>query len=216
MTKAKTNSTGTMPELFKLSDPNFHAEIGIYPKWRVGDSVGNAMNEIYPFYDADQCEEILDAVCEIGGWGCEYREVAKMLFCSISILTVEGLIEKSDAGGARASRKTKIEDVDKATFEAKTAASGAFVRAAAKWGIGRHLSLLPKIQLKNMGHGKMQTPKNEILDGPAALSAWCNKANPAISHLVAVYTMNKELFESNDRAKSVLTEMRQLLEGGVK
>jgi len=202
-------------ELFKLSDPNFHAEIGIYPKWRVGDVVG-ANNEIYPYYDADQCEEILDTVCGIGGWGCEYRGIARMLFCSISIITSEGLIEKSDAGGAKASRKKSIADVDKATFEAKTAASGAFVRAAAKWGIGRHLSLLPKIQLKNAGQGKFQTPKGEFLEGPAAISAWCNKASPAISHLVAVYTMNKEMFETNDRAKSVLTEMRQLLEGGAK
>jgi len=213
MTQTKQDTDKEDVELFKLSDPNFHAEIGIFPKWRVGDSAG-PKNEIYPYYEADQCEEILDAVCGIAGWGCEYREVAGMLFCSIQVITPDGIIEKSDAGGARGSRKKSIEAVDKATFEAKTAASGAFVRAAAKWGIGRHLSLLPKIQLKNLGQGKVQTPSGDTLDGPAALSSWCNKIDPSISNLVMIYNMNKEMFDKNERAKATLTEMKELLKGG--
>ena len=49
-------------DLFKLKDPNHHEAIGIIPKWRVGDSAGSGQNEIYPYFDADQCEEILDDV----------------------------------------------------------------------------------------------------------------------------------------------------------
>ncbi|MDP3442636.1 MAG: hypothetical protein Q8T08_07200, partial [Ignavibacteria bacterium] len=89
-------------ELINLASPDFHESIGVLPKWRVGDSSGDGKNEIYPYYDADQCETVLDEVCGIGGWGCEYREVAGILFCSISIMTESGMIEKSDAGGARA------------------------------------------------------------------------------------------------------------------
>ena len=205
--------SATGMSLINLSDPNFHESIGIYPKWRIGDSVGGGKNEIYPYYDADQIEEILDAVCGISGWGCEYREVAKMLFCTINIRTQDGeIIEKSDAGGARASRKKNIEDVDKLTFEAKTAATGAFVRAAAKLGIGRHLSLLPKIHLDNLSGTKVRTPKGEILEGAQQLSAWCNKTSPSLSHLMAVWHLNKTLFANNEQAKELISELKELIE----
>jgi len=199
-------------DLIKLGSPDFHESIGVLPKWRVGDSSGDGKNEIYPYYDADQCETILDEVCGIGGWGCEYREVAGILFCSISILTESGMIEKSDAGGARASRKKSIETVDKETFEAKTAASSAFVRTASKWGIGRHFAVLPKMQLKADGSG-FNAP-----DGTrypiAKLSEFCNGASPAVKHLVALFMLQRSKFEANERAMQVLAELRQFVEKG--
>jgi hypothetical protein len=203
-----------MKELSLLSSPDFHESIGILPKWRIGDSAGGGMNEIYPYYDADQCETILDEVCGISGWGCEYREVANILFCSISVLTDSGMIEKSDAGGARASRKTSITGADKETFEAKTAASSAFVRAASKWGIGRHIDLLPKIQLKVESFVAI-TPKGERLPNAKMLSDWCNSANPATAHLVAVYKLQQAKFSTNERAMTTLTELRAFCEKGV-
>lgn len=198
-------------DLFKLSDPNFHESIGIYPKWRVGDSAGNQSNEIYPYYDADQCEQILDAVAGVESWGCEYREVAKMLFCSISINVDGELVEKSDAGGARASRKTSMDAIDKATFEAKAAASGAFVRSAAKWGIGRHLTLLPKITLKNAGQGVMIAPDGTKLNSPAELTAWCNQITPSIRYLITIYQLNKTAIEANPRALGYVKELKEFL-----
>lgn len=198
-------------DLFKLSDPNFHESIGIMPKWRVGDSSGNQSNEIYPYYDSDQAEQILDTVAGVEGWGCEYREVAKMLFCSISINVDGELVEKSDAGGARASRKKDITEVDKATFEAKAAASGAFVRSAAKWGIGRHLALLPKITLKNAGQGVMIAPDGTKLSSPAELTAWCNKITPSIRYLITIYQLNKADFDTNARAVQCVTELKEFL-----
>lgn len=170
------------------------------------------MNEIYPYYDADQCEEILDDVCGVSGWGCEYREVSGILFCSIQIMTESGMIEKSDAGGARSTRK-KIEGSDKETFEAKTAASSAFVRAAAKWGIGRHLVILPKIQLKQE-NGVCITPQGQRLSTPKQLSDWCNSANPATAHLVAVYKLQESKFNANERAMQTLKELREFIEKG--
>lgn len=199
-------------ELLNLGSPDFHESIGIYPKWRVGDSSGDGKNEIYPYYDADQCETILDEVCGIGGWGCEFREVAGILFCSISVMTESGMIEKSDAGGARGSRKKSIDQVDKETFEAKTAASSAFVRAAAKWGIGRHLEILPKIQLKADSSG-FNTPTGERFP-IAKLSEWCNQTSPAIKHMVAVFQLQRSKFESNERAMQLLKELRAFVEGG--
>jgi len=201
-------------DLIKLSSPDFHESIGVLPKWRVGDSAGDGKNEIYPYYDADQCETIFDEVCGVDGWGNEYREVAGILFCSIAIHGLEnGMIEKSDAGGARASRKKSIEQVDKDTFEAKTAASSAFVRAAAKWGVGRHLEVLPKIQLKadSSGFNAPDGTRYPI----AKLSEWCNGVSPAVKHMGAVFQLQRSKFEGNERAMQLLKELRAFVETSI-
>ena len=200
----------TKDDLLKLSSPDYHESIGIFPKWRIGDKSGN-MNEIYPYYDSDQCEEILDNVCGIDGWGCEYREVAGILFCTIQIQTDNGIVEKADAGGARASRKKTIEEVDKATFEAKTAASGAFVRACSRIGIGRHLNDLPKVRLTVQDYIAI-APDGTRLQTPEELSAYCNKMSPALLHLVSAYNMCKSTFEGNERAKQMFAELRAIIE----
>lgn len=197
-------------DLLKLSSPDYHESIGVLPKWRIGDKNG-PVNEIYPYYDADQCETILDDVCGVDGWGCEYREVAGILFCSIQIMFESGMIEKADAGGSRESRKQSMGEVDKQTFQAKTAASSAFVRACSKWGIGRHLDILPKMQLK-VESGVAITPKSERLPNPETLAAWCNKVSPAISHLVAVYSLQRTKFDANERAMETLKELRLFVE----
>lgn len=201
-------------QLINLASPDFHESIGVLPKWRVGDSAGDGKNEIYPYYDADQCETIFDEVCGIDGWSCEYREVAGMLFCTISVLTVNGMIEKSDAGGARGSRKKSIDQVDKETFEAKTAASSAFVRAAAKWGVGRHLEILPKIQLKADSSG-FNIPTGERFP-IAKLSEWCNQSTPAMFHLSAMFKSSRAKFESNERIMQLLKELRAFVEKPIK
>lgn len=202
----------TKDDLIKLTSSDYHESIGIFPKWRIGDKSGN-MNEIYPYYDSDQCEAILDDVCGIDGWGCEYREVAGILFCAIQIHTENGVIEKSDAGGARASRKKSIGETDKATFEAKTAASGAFVRAASRIGIGRHLKDLPKIVLTVQNNIAI-TPDGTRLSTPEKLSSYCNKMSPAILHLAWAYNMAKSTFEGNDRAKKLFSDIREIIETG--
>ena len=207
----KEEKDAKMVDLFALSDPNYHAEIGVYPKWRIGDRSGDGF-EIYPYYDSDQCEAILDSVVGVAGWGCEYREVAGMLFCSISLTIGDQIVEKSDAGGARNSRKKEISEVDRAAFEAKSAASGAFVRAAAKWGIGRHLSLLPKIVLKGAGSGSVLTPDGQTLNGPIMLTNWCNKMTASMRYLISIYQLNKIHFDSNPESLELMKNMRTLIE----
>ncbi len=161
----------TLEQLGRLSDPYYHKEIGIETKWRIGDKAGAGMNAIYPYYTADQCREILDNVCGITGWGNEFREVAGYLFAVIGI-NVEGqYVEKSDAGGARSSTKG-LSGEDKDTWNAKTAASSSFVRAAKAWGIGRHHDLLPKIILP---------VKNGVAASIAAFAFWIMSSNMSLS-----------------------------------
>lgn len=200
-------------DLKKLSDPSFHKEIGIMTKWRIGDKSGAGQNVIYPYYDADQCREILDQVCGIDGWSNEYREVSGYLFAVIGIWMDEKVIEKSDAGGSRSNTRT-LGDDDKETFKAKTAASSAFVRTATAWGIGRHHSLLPKMILKTAG-AIAYTPEGAELNGPEQLSAYCNATSTAAGYLYWIYNIERAKFDDNERGTALLTELKNYLNGNV-
>lgn len=206
-------------DLIKLESPDFHESIGIFPRWRIGDKNGQ-FNEIYPYYDADQCEKILDEVLGVDGWGNEYREVAGMLICTISINTENGIFEKSDTGGIRPNKKKKPSYVSEEDWELTkkgyaemTRASWAFVRACARLGIGRHLNDLPKIRL-TVQSGVAVTPKGERLATPEELSAWCNQTSPAIMHLASAYRMCKSTFENNPEATEMFSKLKQIIEGG--
>ena len=198
-------------DLSKLADPNYHREIGISTKWRIGDKAGQGQNVIYPYYTADQCREILDNVCGITGWMNEYREVAGYLFAVIGI-TVDGVpVEKSDAGGARGSQKS-LSGEDKDTWNAKTAASSSFVRAAKAWGIGRHHDLLPKMILKSAGQGVMVTPEGTPLSTPEELSAYCNATSTAAGYLYWIYNLEKAKFGEGSRGLELLAELKAILQ----
>ena len=202
-------------DLVKLANPHFHEEIGVTTRWRVGDNAGtkdgHSVNVIYPYYDADQCREILDAVCGSEAWGNEYREVKGYLFCSIGIQVDGEFVEKSDAGGARMPRKN-LKEEDAETFRAKTAASSAFVRAAYAWGIGRHHDMLPPVYLqKGSGYGEVITPSGEVLSNPAELSAYCNGVSTSTGWLASIYRANKNTFDTNPRLLECLTLIKEAL-----
>lgn len=199
----------TIEQLGRLSDPYFHKEIGVETKWRIGDGAGAGKNAIFPYYTADQCREILDAVCGITGWGNEYREVAGYLFAVIGI-SVEGqFVEKSDAGGARGSTKG-LSGEDKDTWNAKTAASSSFVRAAKAWGIGRHHDLLPKMILP-VKNRMAYTLEGQPLEGPEALSAYCNATSTAAGYLYWIYNLEKAKFAEGSRGLELLAELKTIL-----
>lgn len=200
-------------QLLNLSSPDFHESIGVLPRWKVGKGKDDqGRSPIFPYYDADQCETIFDEVCGVSGWGCEFREVKNILFCSISVMTDSGMIEKSDAGGARETMEKGLSEVDAQTFRDKTASSSAFVRTAAKWGVGRHLDILPQIYLKADSSG-FNTP-----DGTrypiAKLSEFCNGVSPAVKHLGALFILQRSKFEANEQAMQLLKELRAFVEGG--
>ncbi len=204
----------TITDLLKrLQDIKEHEALNVFPCWRVGDNAGNGLNEIYPYYQADQCEIILDAIVGPGNWSCEFRQVKNSIYCSIGIRIGNEFIFKEDAGGARDSRKQSLTDVEKEAFRNKTEATDSFVRASAKWGIGRHLPLLAKYKLKVIDRSTpiVQTPNGEKLTGKIELSAWCNKVNPAIAHLMAVYKLNQSVFEDPDNS-AILTALKEIIQ----
>lgn len=196
-------------QLNKLSDYSYHESLGIFTQWRVGDKAGQGRNVMFPYYSPEQCREILDNVCGITGWTSEYREVAGYLFCSVGIYADETLVEKSDAGGARTSRKQMGEE-DTATFHAKTAASSSFVRACLAWGIGRHIKILPQIILPVQSYKPIHPETGQPLS-PDELNAYCNKSSTSTGYLYAAYKMASEDSRNNERVLQLFKELKEAL-----
>lgn len=88
------------------------------------------------YIDARFCMDRLDAVCGLGGWSCDYKEVKGLLMCGVSVI-VDGLwVTKWDVGS-------------EANFEKdKSIVSDSFKRACVKWGIGRDLYRIKKAGVK--------------------------------------------------------------------
>ena len=97
-------------------------------KWRVQSfSQFKAEATCVAYIDARDVEDLLDEVCGMDNWACEYYEMKGNLFCRIGIATDKCWVWKSDCGSETAVEAEKGE------------ASDAFKRAAVKWGIGRFL-----------------------------------------------------------------------------
>lgn len=195
-------------DLKKLSDPNFHASLGILPMWRQDAKVGTN-KQILPYYTADQCREVLDAACGVDGWQNEFLGLNNMIFCNIQIEVDGNWLFKSDAGGGRKATK-QLEGADLEGFEAKTAATSAFVRTAKAWGIGRHLKMLPPILLPMDGNN-VKTPRGQVLSSPDELTAYCNQVSTSEGWLYQIHRANKAAFESNERAMQLLSELRDFV-----
>jgi hypothetical protein len=103
-------------------------------KWRV-QSANKYGAKCVAYIDARQVQDLLDEVCGADNWECDYSEHKGNLFCSIGILTKNGMMNKSDCGTESNVEKQKGE------------ASDAFKRAAVMWGVGRFLYSKPIITL---------------------------------------------------------------------
>lgn len=113
-------------ELLKLRQPTRPEEI----EWRVqstGENDGEIWAKIIPYIDARAVTDRLDTCIGPHRWMDSYREIQGGFFCTLSIYTRNGWIQKEDA-----SDKSDIEAI-------KGGVSGALKRAAVKWGIGRDL-----------------------------------------------------------------------------
>lgn len=198
-------------QLAKLSDPNYHAELGIYPKWRIGSKAGNNF-VIMPYYDADQVEKVLNNVCGLANWQCETRSINGKCYNAISINTDEGWIYRDNAGAAReipAKRRNSMSEIELKDFYTKTEATSAFVRAGARWGIASHLSDLPEILLEGAGYGKVKTNQGQILSTPEQISSYCNGFSTTQWLLKRIYFENKAAFEANKELTECLTKLRE-------
>jgi hypothetical protein len=79
------------------------------------------------YIDARDVMRRLDEVCTPGGWQDRYEVHGGKTICYLSIQVGDQWVTKADGSG------------DSDIEEEKGAISGAFKRAAAKWGIGRYL-----------------------------------------------------------------------------
>lgn len=108
-----------------------------FVKWRVGATNKDKTKGIALAYiDSREVTKRLDEVLGIGNWRDKLTEVISERggFISEIEIKVDGeWISRSDAAG-----NTNVEPI-------KGGASGAFKRAAAKWGVGRYLYYLPNI-----------------------------------------------------------------------
>jgi hypothetical protein len=94
--------------------------------WRVGAKDGDKGLAL-AYLDARAVMDRLDNVCGPTGWQCRYTHAGEKTVCEIGIWAGMAWIWKADGAG-----DTDIEG-------AKGAMSGAFKRAAVRWGIGRYL-----------------------------------------------------------------------------
>lgn len=126
--KPKTQSAEVLLKQLKNPfDPKF-------VKWRVGATSADKKKGIALAYiDAREVMKRLDEVCGPENWQDALQRVDGGFIDNIAIRINGEWISRSDASG-----DTHVEAV-------KGSASGAFKRAAAKWGVGRYLYYLPTV-----------------------------------------------------------------------
>lgn len=98
--------------------------------WRIGRSGvsdGRVWATVLAYLNARSVMDLLDEVCGPGNWKDRYWREGNAVMCGLSIKVGDEWVEKVDAA-----EETDIEAV-------KGGVSGAFKRAAVKWGIGRYL-----------------------------------------------------------------------------
>ena len=103
-------------------------------QWRPGrPNADRTQCRVLAYVDTRLYMARLDQVCGIDGWQVEYRGMPQGIICSLSIYIDDEWIKKEDAAEVAASGEHRI----------KVAATDAFRRASAQWGIGRYLYVLP-------------------------------------------------------------------------
>lgn len=114
--------------------------------WRIGSTTKNKEKGLpLAYVDARDVMKKLDDVVGPENWMDDFISDGNMTICKLSLRLNGEWIHKSDAAG-----NTKVEGE-------KGAASTAFKRAAAKFGVGRYLYYLPDVWVP-LQNGKL--PKN--------------------------------------------------------
>ena len=102
-------------------------------QWKI-QALRNGTATCVAYIDARDAMRLLDKVSGPENWQDKYYEACGQLFCTVSIKTDSGWVEKSDSGIVTAdTAKVDLEMTQKGS------ASDAFKRACVKWGIGRFL-----------------------------------------------------------------------------
>lgn len=162
--------------------------------WRVGSTTKDKSRGMALAYiDARDVMERLDEVCGPEGWQCRYSHATGTTVCEIGILCGDTWVWKADGSG----------DTD---FEAeKGALSGAFKRAAVRWGIGRYLYHLntPWVAIEAAGNSwKIADAELVRLMGtlprPAGMGSPANN-NPHVDEKTAA--MRKQFKDMRERIR---------------
>jgi len=170
-----------MIEFDKLSAPFPPERIS----WRVGSmkkdkTAGMAL----AYLDARDVMNRLDEVCGPAGWSCKYSHADAKTICDLGIKVDGEWVWKADGAG-----ESDIE-------AEKGALSGAFKRAAVRWGIGRYLYDIPSPWVSVNEWKQIEKAEYEKLEG-----------------LLKAHTANIEWGDSEDRAtlKAMANGIRTML-----
>lgn len=136
-----------------------------FVKWRVGATNADKTKGIALAYlDAREVTKRLDEVLGVGNWRDKLTRVEGGFVDDIEIKIDGEWIGRSDASG------------DTAVDPVKGGASGAFKRAAAKWGVGRYLYYLPNVWVAIVPAGRSyqlaETPKLPDWALPGEVENW--------------------------------------------
>lgn len=139
-------------------------------QWKI-QALRNGTATCVAYIDARDAMRLLDKVAGPENWQDKYYEACGQLFCTVSIKTDSGWVEKSDSGIVTAdTAKVDLEMTQKGS------ASDAFKRACVKWGIGRFLY---DLDVKRLPEAVFEANKWNLTDyinglkgnAPAATSA---------------------------------------------
>lgn len=147
-------------------------------EWRVGRS-GKGNNGPWAtclaYLNARAVMDRLDEVVGPGAWRDRYWKEGNAVMCALAVKVGDEWVEKIDG-----SEETDIEAV-------KGGLSGAFKRAAVKWGIGRYLYQLEEEYAKIVPKGTAgafygTTKEKEAFYWlPPQLPAWAKPAEPVVA-----------------------------------
>jgi len=185
-------------DLQKLQSQQVYNELGMAPKWRI-QSVKMDKAICIPYYDARDVQIVLDYVCGQADWCNEPLNIGGKLYMQIGInIEGEGWVYKSDVG-----TESNIEKV-------KGEASDAMKRAAVMWGIFRNVYATGTKVLPASGKFAM-TKNGKVLYTGDQLTAYCNGMNTEQGNLLSIYSSFKSQFESNPKAKKLLSDLSEFL-----
>ena len=137
--------TSDMLELLKAPFNEVHHRVGQNGKIRQsGADSGWGFATMLAYVDARHVMDRLDMVVGPENWSDEYLVTDSNLYCRISIRIDDYWVAKTDVG-----TESNVE-------KEKGNASDAFKRAAVKWGIGRYLYGLPRIEIQYKEEGSFK------------------------------------------------------------
>jgi hypothetical protein len=169
-------------------------------QWKI-QALRNGTATCVAYIDARDAMRLLDKVAGPENWQDKYYEACGQLFCTVSIKTDSGWVEKSDSGIVTAdTAKVDLEMTQKGS------ASDAFKRACVKWGIGRFLY---DLDVKRLPEAVFEANKYKLTDYINGL----NGKAPAPAATVAKAAYKPDLAKAEYTGTHVCTKCKKEVVG---